>query len=139
MENRILADTNICLDLLLDRKPFVEHSGKLFELAESKSIRLYISGLSIDTLFYIIRPAMGSRKSTEILSALLEFAEIAPVNNDVVRDALRAGWNDLEDALQYYSAVHANCTHLITRYLRDFSLAEGSGLPILTPKQFLEG
>lgn len=138
MANRILADTNVCLDLLLDRKPYVEHSGKLFELAETKSIRVCISGLSIDTLFYIIRPAMGSKKSTEILSTLLEFAEIAPVNDKVVHDALRAGWNDLEDALQYYSAVHANCTHLITRNLRDFKQTDDSGLDILTPQQYLK-
>jgi predicted nucleic acid-binding protein len=138
MANKILADTNVCLDLLLDRKPYVEHSGKLFELAESKSIRLYISGLSIDTLFYIIRPAMGPKKSIEILSTLLEFTEIAPVNHAVVHDALRAGWTDLEDALQYYSAIHANCTHLITRNLRDFKQADDSGMDILTPQQYLK-
>ena len=138
MANRILTDVNVCLDLLLDRRPYVEYSGKIFTLAENKSIQLYISGLSIDTLFYIIRPAMGSNKANEVLSTLLDVAQIAPVNDSVVRDALRSGWNDLEDALQYYSAINANCTHLITRNLRDFRQADDSGLHILTPQQYLK-
>jgi predicted nucleic acid-binding protein len=138
MGNRILADVNVCLDLLLDRKPYVEHSGKLFELAENDNIQLLISGLSIDTLFYIIRPVLGSKKSNELLATLLEIAEIAPVDENGVRDALEAGWSDLEDALQFYSAIHAECTHLVTRNTRDFKQNDYPELQIMTPRQYLK-
>ena len=56
MAIRVLADVNICLDVLMDRKPFVEYSGRIFEEAEEGNLILMISGLSFDTLFYVMRP-----------------------------------------------------------------------------------
>ena len=41
---------------------------------------------------------------------------------------------DFEDGLQYFSALKANCKHIITRDLKDFKTAEISSL---TPTEFL--
>jgi predicted nucleic acid-binding protein len=137
MANRILADVNVCLDLLLDRKPHVEYSGRIFELAEQKKITLLISGISVDTIFYVMRPAMGASAATKTLNTLLGITGIAEVNEQVVREALEAGWSDLEDALQFYTAKHAGCSYLITRDPGGFKQAVSEPI-IQTPKQFFE-
>ena len=51
MVDSILVDVNVCLDLLLDRHPYVEYSGQIFELAEQNELSVTVSGLSFDTLF----------------------------------------------------------------------------------------
>jgi len=109
MVDRVLADVNVCLDLLLDRQPFVEYSGQIFELAEQIKLTVIVSGLSFDTLFYIMRPTMGAVKSTQLLKEFSRHIRVGTVNQSVVQSALQAGWKDLEDALQYYCSLEARC------------------------------
>ena len=52
---RIFCDLNIILDVLLDRKPFVEFSYKIFKLAQSGKLELVMSAISVDTLAYILK------------------------------------------------------------------------------------
>jgi len=137
MAYRVLVDVNICLDLLLDRKPHVTYSGQIFEAGEKGLVKLVISGLSFDTLFYIMRPALGARKSIEKLQLLLRYVHTGTIDHDTVKQALCSGWNDLEDALHYYCALHNNCRFLITRNKKDFK-ADSKSLRILSPEEFLE-
>jgi len=134
---KVLLDVNICLDVFLDRKPHVTFSGKLFELSENKVIHPYISGISFDTLFYIIKPELGHKKTISILKDLTKHIDIAPVSKKVVMQALEAGWTDLEDALQYYSAYFSDCDYVITRDIKGFSGSKES-LIVCSPQKFLE-
>lgn len=137
MAYRVLVDVNICLDVLLDRKPHVTYSGQIFEAGEKGSIKLVISGLSFDTLFYIMRPSLGARKSAEKLKLLLRFVRAGTIDHGTVKQALHSGWNDLEDALQYYCAVHNKCHYLVTRNKGDFK-ADSTSLRIISPEAFLQ-
>ena len=137
MAYRVLVDVNICLDLLLDRKPHVTSSGQVFEAGEKGSITLVISGLSFDTLFYIMRPALGARKSMEKLRLLHRYVHTGAIDHKTVEQALNSGWPDLEDALQYYCALHNDCRFLITRNKGDFK-AGSKSLKILSPEEFLQ-
>lgn len=136
MADNVLVDVNICLDLLLDRHPFVEFSGQIFQRAEQKKLTIVVSGLSFDTLFYIMRPAMGATKSTQILREFSRNITVGTVNQSVVQQALHSGWKDLEDALQYYCAIEAGCSALITRNVTDFT-PDDNNIQILTPEQLL--
>jgi predicted nucleic acid-binding protein len=136
MEDNLLADINVCLDLLMDRKPFVEHSGQLFELAENGDIQLCISGLSFDSLFYVMRPAIGAKKSIAKLRLLRKHVKVAEVNTRVVDRALQSGWTDLEDALQYFCAVQNGCNYLVTRNKNDFKPGNES-IMVVTPEEFV--
>lgn len=137
MTDKVLADVNICLDFLLDRRPFSEPSGRIFELAEKGMIEIYISGLSFDTLFYIMHPSMGIQQATRLLQELLRHVRVAPVSEQVVKNALAAGWKDLEDALQYYSASEAGCDFLVTRDEQGYKLSDGP-INVLNPGKYLE-
>jgi predicted nucleic acid-binding protein len=136
MADSILTDVNVCLDLLLDRHPYVEFSGQIFELAEQNKLDVTVSGLSFDTLFYIMRPTLGAKVSTQILQKFSQHIKVGTVNHSVVQKALEAGWKDLEDALQYFCAVESGCSALITRNITDFN-SDDNTLSILTPEQFL--
>jgi len=136
MANSVLADVNVCLDLLLDRHPFAEYSGQIFERAEQGKLTVVVSGLSFDTLFYIMRPTIGVPKATQLLQEFSLNVTVGTVNQSVVHNALQAGWKDLEDALQYYCAIEAKCNAVVTRNVPDFTPARET-IRILTPEQFL--
>lgn len=137
MAIRVLADVNVCLDVLMDRKPFVEHSGRIFEEAEKENIILLISGLSFDTLFYLMRPSIGAKKATELLRLLFSHIKIGTIDDKVVKQALDAGWTDLEEALQYCCAQENGCDYLVTRNQKDFKPRDKK-LKIVSPKACLE-
>lgn len=137
MAHKILADVNVCLDLLLDRKPYVDFSGRVFEEAEKGTIELQLSGLSFDTLFYIIRPSMGPKKATEKLRQLLTHTKVGTIDARTVEKALDSRWNDLEDALQYYCALHNDCDFIITRNRSDFKI-ESSPVKVISPQEYIE-
>lgn len=137
MAIRVLADVNVCLDVLMDRKPFVEYSGRIFEEAEKGNLTLIISGLSFDTLFYVMRPSLGAKKATELLQLLCTHIEIGTINESVVKKALNAGWTDLEDALQFYCALENDCNYLVTRNQNDFK-SKDKKLKVVSPKTCIE-
>ena len=63
---KVLIDTNIVLDLLLEREPFVEDAIALFEMVEMSRIQGYIAATTVTNVFYIVRKAQG--RDTALLS-----------------------------------------------------------------------
>ncbi len=135
MGSKILLDINVCLDFLTKRKPFSDAAGQLFQAIEHEKASAVISAISFDTMFYVLRPDLGRQKATDKLNTLTLHISIGTVNSTVVHEALDATWSDLEDALQYYTAVHNNCDILITRNKKDFKNAD---IQVLSPLEFLD-
>lgn len=52
---RVLVDTNIVLNVILEREPFVESATDLFNLIEKGKIQGYIAATTITNIFYIVR------------------------------------------------------------------------------------
>ena len=69
-----------------------------------------------------------------ITPQLLNLVQTAPVNHDVLLQALSLGWDDFEDAVQAAAALNVKATHLITRNPRDFT---GLTIPVLTPEELI--
>ena len=78
---KVLVDTNIILDVLLDREPFVENAIQFFELIETGEIQGFIAATTITNIFYILRKLLG-REPTNELDAILtrnksDFADVS--------------------------------------------------------------
>jgi predicted nucleic acid-binding protein len=135
MVNSIFLDVNVCLDFLLKREPFASAAGRIFESIEHQQTTAFVSAISFDTMFYVLRPAVGGPKATSLLDNLTNKIHIAAADKHVIKSAINAGWKDLEDAIQYQSARVAGCQAIITRNEKDFKQAE---LPVLSPQGFLD-
>ena len=68
---RILVDTNVALDLLLNREPFAIDALQLFALAEAEKVELLLSTDAISTIFYVVRKNCDSSVAREALSRWL--------------------------------------------------------------------
>lgn len=129
----IFIDTNVLMDLLADRKPFSHEASLLFKYAYEKRIILYISAVSYNNLYYILRQHISHTESMKMLSELSEWVEIIDVTSDIIRHSLRSNFKDFEDAIQYECAKsNPKVQCIVTRNEKDF---RRSTIPILTPHE----
>ena len=129
---KVFLDTNIVADLFLKREPFCENSLKLFALGFHKRITLYVSSLSYATLAYLCRK-MKKEERILLFEKLRNLTETTAVDKQIVDKALVSDFDDLEDAMQYYSAVSAKVDIVLTRNKKDFVEAN---VPVMTPNEF---
>ena len=131
---RVFIDTNVLLDVLARRAPFYPAAAAVWTLAESGKILGMVSTLSFNNLYYILRRQSGSAKAREAIRLLHGIFTTIPPDNQILAQALDSGMADFEDALQWFSALHADAQCLITRNTADFPAGH---LPVLTPDEFL--
>lgn len=131
---KILFDTNIVLDLMLDRKPFSISAAHLFSKVENGQLTGFLGATTITTIFYIASKSIGKIQAQDEIHKLLVLFDIAPVNRVVLENALKSGISDFEDAVLYESAKFVNATGIVTRNTSDF---KGVILKIYTPEDLL--
>jgi predicted nucleic acid-binding protein len=85
-------------------------------------------------LFYLIKKDRSSAEARAIITNLLQFIQIAPIDQSTIMQALNLDYHDYEDALQMISAVQCKVDCLITRNIKDYQPAL---LPVLQPVDFL--
>lgn len=132
---KFLIDTNVVLDLMLDRAPFADDAALLFEQAERGNISAVLCGTTITTIHYIAAKTIGARKAKQALGRLLSLCEIASVGRAVLEDALSAEFPDFEDAVLAAAARGAGVDAIISRNAKDFRKAN---IPVYDAAQAVE-
>lgn len=123
MKPSVFVDTDIVLDLLARREPFYDASARLFSLAETGLISLSVSSLTFANLFHILRKQVSARHAHEVLRNFKQLVTVLSVDDVTIESALKADFTDFEDAIQYFSAISAGCTALLTRNGRHYRKA----------------
>ena len=132
--NRIFLDTNVILDLLGERVPFYDSIAKVATLADQKKITLIVSPLSFTTIDYVLNKYEIAESVLNKLRKFKIICEVCEVNEETIDKALNSSFKDFEDALQYFTALQANCSIIITRNGKDFKQAT---IPIMTAEEYL--
>lgn len=128
---RALVDLNVVLDVLLDRAPHVEASAALWALVERREAEGLLAAHSIPTLHYLAARTRGRPFAERCVRDVLEVFGVAPVGQEVLRDALALEWPDYEDAVCATAAAAAGCHLIATRDPRGF---RGSPVRALAPE-----
>ncbi|MCF6352473.1 MAG: PIN domain-containing protein [Cyclobacteriaceae bacterium] len=129
---RIFIDTNVILDFLADRTPFSEHAAILFQLAKEDTIEIYISAISINNTYYILRKVTSHKIAIQLISELEELVGLQETTRTIIRKSIKSNFSDFEDAIQYFSAVKlGNIDIISTRDLKGF---KKSDIPVLSPE-----
>ncbi|MEG3435735.1 PIN domain-containing protein [Pannus brasiliensis CCIBt3594] len=130
---RVLFDTNVLLDALLAREPFVESAGFLLEAVESRTIEGFISATTITDVHYLVgRQTKSAETAIMAVTRLLALMEICPVDRAVLERAISIGLADFEDAVQVACAITAELETIVTRDLSGFV---GSPIPTRSPEE----
>jgi predicted nucleic acid-binding protein len=117
---KILLDTNIVLDVLMDRMPFSDAAVELFSKVEDGTSIGYLCGTTITTVYYLAAKTVGAPRAQEEIKKLLNLFEVAPVNRHVLESALVADFDDFEDAVIHEAACHVGAEAIVTRNQKDF-------------------
>jgi len=130
-----LVDTNVIIDLLLNREG-ADAAAALIDGAEQGEYKISLCALSYTNIYYSLRKSLSHEDRINCLSQLCEVVTPLPVNGMVITAALRAGWKDFEDSVQYHCAlVDGTVDGIITRNGKDFSM---SAIDIVDPSVFLK-
>ena len=130
----VFIDTNVLIDALLDRQPFAESAGNIWFLAERGKIQGQISVLSFPNIHYIVRKLKGTATAMSMMTMLRDTFIPVLCNEQVLNQAIDAGMKDFEDAIQYFSALRADASCIVSRNPNHFPSTD---LPVFTPDEFL--
>ena len=129
----IFLDTNIVIDFLADRKPFSLFAAKLFNFSILGKAKIYVSAVSYNNIYYILRQSHSSVETLKLLDELSEMTEITDLTKSIIKKSLKSDFKDFEDAMQYNCALSLyKVDFMVTRDTKDF---KKSTLSIMTPEE----
>ena len=130
----VLLDTNVILDVLLDRTPWSTDAVVLWQAKLDGRFAAYVTATSLTDIFYIIRRYAGREKAWQAVQSILDQLSVIPVGINELRLATTLDGNDFEDNLQIACAISRQLDSIVTRNLTGFPRND---IPILTPQQML--
>ena len=123
---KVLLDTNVIVDVALERQPYFSDSETVLSFVELGQMEGYISASTFSDFYYIIRKEKGRNLALEFLREIATFCQVATVDRAVISIALTANFRDFEDAIQHSTAVVNHSDAIVTRNPQDF--------PVVTPR-----
>jgi predicted nucleic acid-binding protein len=134
MKPCIFVDSDIILDLILGRQPFVVEAKHLFALVETGKISAHTTPVVLANIFYVLRKKYPAETIKANLKIFRQLISIIPVDDTAVDSALSSPFADFEDALQYHGALAHGMGAIITRNISDYRSAT---VPVMTAGDFL--
>ena len=131
---RVLFDTNVILDQMLEREPYAATAERLMSLADSGVIEDLIGATTVTTIHYLASRALDERRASEHVRTLLDIFDVALADRDVLRDALSSGFSDYEDTVLHRAALDSGAAAIVTGNVKDFSRSE---IPVFEPPALL--
>jgi predicted nucleic acid-binding protein len=130
---RVLFDTNVLLDALLAREPFVTDAAFLLEAVESSQIEGFMSATTVTDVHYLVgRQTRNPETAITAVSSLLELMEICAVDRNVLEQAIALKLPDFEDAVQIACAMALDLDAIVTRDVEGF---RDSPISVLSPSE----
>lgn len=136
MAIKIFLDANILLDFTLKREAYPV-ARKIIEQAVSGQVQAFITPSIVHIVGYWLTKAYGNAKAKELLLTLLADVNVIDIDHEITLAALHSKIKDIEDALQYYTAIHHKVDYFISRD-KDLQKVSIPTLPVYTPDQFLK-
>lgn len=130
---KVLLDTNILLDSILERKPFDSAADRVWQANERRQISAYVTTSSLRDLVYLVRKERPIEVAFQAVRICLDTFRVCRVGRLEIERALRFPGSDFEDNLQLACALAVPLDAIITRDKK----FKGAPIPVLTPAQLL--
>lgn len=131
---RVFLDTNIVLDVLLNRPGLVTESEAVILRCEKSGDPMFMAWHGLATAYYLLRRGRSETDAMVEVDKLLAWVRIADAVDANARAARQLGFGDFEDALQAVSAEACGADCIITRNRADFAKSK---VRVLTPTEFV--
>ncbi len=131
---RVLLDTNILLDVLLDRAPFVADASAIWAACDAGTLIACIPASTLTDIFYIARRASDIATARIAIGLCLAAFQILPVDRQTLEQATTLPGDDFEDNVQIACATIAGLDAIVTRNGADYA---GAPLAVLSPAELV--
>ena len=133
MEWRILVDTNVLLDYVLEREPYWKFSRAIIKFCQQKAVSGCIAAHSITNMFYILRKNFSIEERRKILLNICRIFSVEGIDIHKLRSALENGeFSDFEDCLQVECAKNFHADYIVSRNVSDY---KNSSIPCVEPEE----
>ncbi|MDI6707307.1 MAG: PIN domain-containing protein [Bacillota bacterium] len=133
---KVLLDTNIILDVILQRQPFAAPALEILKLSDMGKLESYIISNSITDIFYVLRKYFDNVEDRKkAVRYILQMVNIAGVTKTDIFKSLELEYTDFEDALQTQCAKKIKANYIITRNEKDF---KDRSVEVISPERFIE-
>ena len=118
---RVLIDTNVIIDALTSREPWKESAEKIFIMAATHVIEMYITASSATDIYYLVKKYIHSaEQAKQVMGKLYSIVGILSVSEAECIEGLASAVIDYEDAVIERTALKADMNYIITRNVKDF-------------------
>ena len=131
---KIYVDSDVILDLLLDREPFNDDIAEILENSLKNRIAVCVSSVTITNLNYIIGRIENRNSAAKKTSKILKLVKVENVGESTVSKSIASKFKDFEDGVQNFCAEGSKHKVLITRNTKDY---KESDLAIMSPREYL--
>lgn len=133
---RIMIDTNIVLDVLLKREPFLQASYEIIKQSALGKHDGFISAAAATDIYYLLRRSLkDDAKAKESMEKLLQLVGIADALGEDAHAAVASNMADFEDALVAAIAERCQMEYVVTRNVKDFAKPP---VKAIAPDEFLK-
>lgn len=132
---KILFDTNVILDVMLLREPYLKSSALLVAEIERKNLEGFLCSTTITTIHYLVEKVKGRKTALTQVENLLKIFDVTQVDKICLESALKSKFTDFEDAVLNESASRAGLDGIVTRNDKDFKYSK---LTVYNPEELLK-
>lgn len=119
----LLLDTDVLIDVALDRAPHATAASTLLDMLEQRPGTAFVAWHTLSNFYYLVAPSRGRDDTKTFLLDLTQFARVAPTTTDSLHYAARLTMHDFEDAMQVAAANACGARVIATRNLQDYARA----------------
>lgn len=134
---KLFLDTNVLLDILMDFRPNHDDAAAILKIVKKGVATAVLTTQSIIDASYVYsqRQKRSLNHFIEAIDAIMKIVEVEAITEKNISSAMRAPFNDFEDAAQIACSEMVGCDIIITsdRKFREYTFA-----PVYTPKSFCE-
>ncbi len=134
MRKRIFVDTNILLDVLLEREGFYYDALNIWAAAETGKVDAYIAAISVNNIHYVMKRIKSETTAMIAARIILRIFKVVPVDADILSRAADFHDKDYEDDIQQQCAMKARCSQIYTRNPNHY---DSSLVAVLPPSAFV--
>lgn len=136
MVNKILIDTNVLIDYLLERESFFEDAKEVILSCIDGNVKGCIAAHTIPNMFFILRKDFNAKERREVLSNLCSIFDVEGIDKEKLLSGLaNEDFSDFEDCLQMECAKSYGADYIVTRNVSDYDTSE---IKAIEPKDYLE-
>lgn len=133
----LLIDTNVVLDVFLEREPFLAMSNRAITLSRRyQNVQNFISASTVTDIYYITYKNLKNHQIVrERFKDMFRFVKVVAVTDKDIHAAFALDWKDFEDSVQYCVAASNNFDGIVTRNMQGFDNDE---VKIFTPEEICQ-